>query len=120
MKTKKFSAFLVLALLLIATPIYALALQDVPDVTDTSQLVLLLMPALSWVAVEVAKAIKKAATSTGIAGGWLLALVVPGLSALLAYVATLINPDLSWLAAFGLGLGSTLLDQIIKAVKNSE
>jgi hypothetical protein len=105
-----------LLLLLAVVPVFALT-QDVPDVTNPASLVVLLMPAITWLAVEAAKKISTLLGNAGIAGGWILGLIVPGLSALLAYLLTLVSPDASFGLAFVLGLGSTFINELILKVK---
>lgn len=88
------------------------------DVTDSSQLIVLLMPAISWLATEVVKLISKA-LGTSIAGGWILGLIVPALSALGAYILTLIVPEASFFVALLLGFASTFIDQLIKKMQEN-
>lgn len=107
---------LTIVALVLAVPVFALVSQEVPDITDPSNLVVLLMAPITWLAVEAAKLIKKLIGGS-IAGGWILGLIVPGLSALGAYILTLVVPDAPFLVALGLGLASTFVDQLIQKIK---
>lgn len=106
-------------LLLTIVPIFAFTQDNgsVPDVTQPGNIVLLLMPAITWLAVEIVKRVLSALGGT-IAGKWILGLLVPGLSALAAYLLTLYSPDTSFFLALLLGFASTFVDQLIKQLKN--
>lgn len=109
--------FVLAMLLFVTAPIFAFC-QEVPDVTDPSNLVVLLMPAITWIAVEIVKKVMNA-LGASITGGWILGLIVPGLSALAAFILTKISPDSSYVLAFVLGFASTFVDQLIKQFKSS-
>lgn len=109
--------YLLALFLMLFCVVPVLALQEViPDVTDPNQLVSLLAAPITWLAVEGAKKLV-GALGGSLTGGWILALVVPGLSALGAYLITLLEPDASYIATLLIGLGSTFIDQAIKKLK---
>lgn len=111
---KPFKNLLLLVLMLfVSTAMFAIA-QEVPDVTDPSQLVSLLTIPVTWLAVELVKKIKLLISNTGIASGWILGLFVPAFSALSSWILTLLVPDANFVLALVVGLASTFVDQLIK------
>lgn len=84
-----------------------LMVQTEVDFTDPGSLVAYLSTfivlAATWLFKKVAPSIP----------GWSTMLIVAGISALLTYLTnSLLNPDLSWLAQFGLGLAATFVHQL--------
>jgi xanthine dehydrogenase iron-sulfur cluster and FAD-binding subunit A len=110
--------FILLVLVSLASlPLFAFGANDI-NITDPAQFVILLMPAVTWLATEAAKIITKT-LGGNLAGTWVLGLVVPALSALGAYILTLVVPEASFLVALLLGLGSTFIDQVIRKMQGN-
>lgn len=98
--------FVFALLLMFTTSAFALVEVQEADVTDPNALVALLNPVIIFIALQGVKLIKK------IAPGWLLGLIIPGLSALGAYLVGLVSPDSSFILTFVLGFGSTFIHQL--------
>ena len=88
--------------------------QDVVDPSDPGSLVAyfstLIVLGATWVFNKVLPSIPS----------WSTLLIVAGLSAVLTWLTnSLANPDISWLAQFGLGVASTFIHQFYKKLSES-
>lgn len=96
------------ALLFTALPVMAQTAQDV-DVNDPASVVAYLT---TFIVLAVTWLVRKLRPSIP---GWATMLVVVGLSSAASYLTGLVgNPELGWLAQFGLGLASTFVHQLYK------
>ena len=83
------------------------------------QLIEILVPVIVWLAAGFVNWLKAKLGTTGFGGTVLITLVVPVLSLAASYVATLINPELSFLPMFLLGLLSVFVNELIKQWQQS-
>ncbi|HUI32007.1 MAG TPA: hypothetical protein VLY84_00190 [Dysgonamonadaceae bacterium] len=103
--------FTVVLLMLLATVVaypatYAVTQLEV-DFSDPISVVAYLTTFIVLVATWLVKKIKPSMP------GWLVLMIVTGLSALVTYLTNLLGtPDLSWMAQFGLGLAATFIHQL--------
>lgn len=110
----KILKFILLAFLMV-TPLTIFAQTEDIDVTNPSSLVALLTPILVFASVQVVKWAKP------MLPGWILGLLVPGLSTLAAYLTNLWGePDTSFIVQVLLGLSATFVHQVIKQFSTSK
>lgn len=108
---KKFFIFALMAMFFV-TGVYAL--QDGgPEIGDANTLITWLAPIIVWVVGLVAKPLMK------IPGFVMLTIVVPLLSAAMAWFATQQGGDLPWLTQFALGFGAVFIDQLKKKLQGT-
>ena len=106
---KKVILFFFLLALFCSPPLFAIAQDDSGGFTfDAVQLVALLNPVIVFLAIQGAKKI------TAINSTVMLAVLVPGISLLGAWLISLIVPDLSFLLAFVFGFLSTFIRELQK------
>ena len=74
-----------------------------------SNMLTILEPALTWLAVAVALAVKK-----GVPDWIVTTFIVPAASGLATYIGTLTFPEAPWYVPFALGLVSTFLREFLK------
>ena len=79
-----------------------------------TQLVPLLNSLAVWLAVKGVTALKK------FAPGWILGILVPGFSALGAWLAGMISPDSGFLITMVVGFGSTFINEAIKKLNTKK
>lgn len=109
MKNKLFFLFTTTLILLCFTPIFAMSQDGDVDVSNPASLVAYLSTFIvlgaTWIVDKIAPSIP----------GWSTLIVVAGISAVLTWITNaLANPDLSWIAQFGLGVASTFIHQVYK------
>lgn len=84
------------------------------DVTNPASLVALLTPIIVFASIQLVKLVKP------MLPGWILGLLVPGLSTLAAYLTNLMGePDMSFLVQVILGFAATFVHQLIKQFTSS-
>lgn len=92
----------------------ALALGQEVDPSDAGSVVAYLTPFIVFGAVQVVKLIKPLIPI------WILGIIVPGLSAAVAFLQTATDNADSWLIQFGLGLAATFVHQIYKQLTTAK
>lgn len=89
---------------------FIMLLQEGVNISDPSQLIVLLNPIIVYLAIEVAKLVKT------IVPTWLLGLAVPLLSAAGAYLVNMMF-DANFVVTFALGFASTFIYELVKRLK---
>lgn len=79
---------------------------------DITQIITLLMPLIVFGATELVKVVNR-----NISGVLVVAVVVPGLSALIAFIGTLITPEATWLVNFVVGFISVFVNELIRQLR---
>ena len=83
------------------------------------QLVVLLVPVVTWLATYLVNWIKANVSISGFNGTTLVVIVLPILNALVAYLSSLLIPGLTFIWAFLIGLGGVFINQVIKQISQS-
>jgi len=105
---KKVILLLFLMVLFVSPPLFAMTQDDAGFSFDAVQLVALLNPVIVFLAIQAAKKI------TSINSTVILAVLVPGISLLGAWLVSLIVPDASFLLAFVFGFLATFIRELQK------
>lgn len=100
--------FLAVAIMLLTYTTSVAMVQDGVDVENPLSIVAYLTPFIVFGAVQLVKIIKP------LVPAWLLGVIVPGISAGVAFLQTATENADSWLTQFGLGLAATFVHQIYK------
>lgn len=84
-----------------------------------NQLIEILVPVVVWVAAGFVNWLKAKLGTSGFGGTVLVTLVVPILSLAATYLASLINPNLSFWPTFFFGLLGVVINEVIKQWKQT-